>query len=81
MIKDGLPRAAMRLLGKVSIVGDVALTTAPAGNRYPAVVFVFRCRQQGSTSWSVGAAELGLDRLSQVLEEMKAVSCKSFNLI
>ena len=62
----------MRLLGKVSMLRDLASATRTICDRR--YVFVFGFRQQGPARWSVGAAQLGLDRLAQVLQEMEAVS-------
>jgi len=72
LIKDGLPRAAVRLPGQVSMRRRVASTTRTTSDRR--CVFIVGFGQQGSTRCSIGAAQLGLDRFPQVLQEMESVS-------
>ena len=74
LIKDGLPRAAMRMPGKLPMLSDVALNISTTDDHRPAFTLIFGWRQQGAARWSIGAAQLGLDRLSQVLQEVEAVS-------
>jgi hypothetical protein len=72
LIKDGLPWATVRVPGQVSMRRCVASTTRTTCDRR--WVFIVGFRQQSSTRWSVGAAQLGLDRFAQVLQEMESVS-------
>jgi hypothetical protein len=45
LIKDGLPRAAMRLLGEAPMLSDIALIVWARDDRRPAFALIFRWRQ------------------------------------
>jgi hypothetical protein len=68
LIKESLPRTAVRLPGQESLLRDVRASLRRHGRDV-----VVPHWQQGAAGWTVDAAQLSFDRFAQVLQQVEPV--------